>query len=281
MKKVFKAVLAAAVIASFATACNENKSADTNSSKAETNTESLVFVDWGGTNTDARIEKNIKPFEEQTGIKVTVVTPSDYAKLIAMVENGTTEWDVMNCDAYWGVYAGNKGYLEPIDYKIVVEKLDKDVELSHVVGAEVYSSVISYNKDKYTKDTAPQNWQDFYDLEKFPGKRAMWQYPVTVIESALLADGVPMDKLYPLDLDRAFKKLDTIKDSIVWWTKGAQPAQMLSTGEADLALYTFIWTRRTRTTFAPSVPRVWMSTSRSHPATTSWTLKSKIGRAHV
>lgn len=236
MKKVFKAVLAAAVIASFATACNENKSADTNSSKAETNTESLVFVDWGGTNTDARIEKNIKPFEEQTGIKVTVVTPSDYAKLIAMVENGTTEWDVMNCDAYWGVYAGNKGYLEPIDYKIVVEKLDKDVELSHVVGAEVYSSVISYNKDKYTKDTAPQNWQDFYDLEKFPGKRAMWQYPVTVIESALLADGVPMDKLYPLDLDRAFKKLDTIKDSIVWWTKGAQPAQMLSTGEADLAL---------------------------------------------
>lgn len=56
----------------------------------------------GGTNTDARIEKNIKPFEEKTGIKVTVVTPSDYAKLIAMVENGTTEWDVMNCDAYWG-----------------------------------------------------------------------------------------------------------------------------------------------------------------------------------
>lgn len=66
------------------------------------NAGSLVFVDWGGTNTDARIEKNIKPFEEKTGIKVTVITPSDYAKLIAMVENGTTEWDVMNCDAYWG-----------------------------------------------------------------------------------------------------------------------------------------------------------------------------------
>lgn len=234
--KFVKTLLVSSLVATIATGCGDdkdnNKSADTQAKDAG----SLVFVDWGGTNTDARIEKNIKPFEEKTGIKVTVVTPSDYAKLIAMVENGTTEWDVMNCDAYWGVYAGKKGYLEPIDYKTVTEKLDKAVELEHVVGAEVYDSVISYNSDKYTVDSAPKSWTDFYDLQKFPGKRAVWQYPVTVLESALLADGVPMDKLYPLDLDRAFAKLDTIKDSIVWWTKGAQPAQMLSTGEADIAL---------------------------------------------
>lgn len=234
--KFVKTLLVSSLVATIATGCGDdkdnNKSADTQAKNAG----SLVFVDWGGTNTDARIEKNIKPFEEKTGIKVTVVTPSDYAKLIAMVENGTTEWDVMNCDAYWGVYAGKKGYLEPIDYKTVTEKLDKAVELEHVVGAEVYDSVISYNSDKYTADSTPKSWTDFYDLQKFPGKRAVWQYPVTVLESALLADGVPMDKLYPLDLDRAFAKLDTIKDSIVWWTKGAQPAQMLSTGEADIAL---------------------------------------------
>ena len=234
--KFVKTLLVSSLVATIATGCGDdkdnNKSADTQAKDAG----SLVFVDWGGTNTDARIEKNVKPFEEKTGIKVTVVTPSDYAKLIAMVENGTTEWDVMNCDAYWGVYAGKKGYLEPIDYKTVTEKLDKAVELEHVVGAEVYDSVISYNSDKYTADSAPKSWTDFYDLQKFPGKRAVWQYPVTVLESALLADGVPMDKLYPLDLDRAFAKLDTIKDSIVWWTKGAQPAQMLSTGEADIAL---------------------------------------------
>ena len=196
----------------------------------------LVFVDWGGTNTDARIKGNIEPFEKETGIKVTVVTPSDYSKLIAMVENKTTEWDIMNCDAYWGVYAGKKGYLEPVDYSVVTEKLDPEVKFPHVVGAEVYDSVISYNTEKYTAETAPKNWAEFFDTKKFPGKRAMWQYPVTVLEAALLADGVTVDKLYPLDLDRAFKKLDTIKDSIVWWNKGAQPAQMLSTGEADLAL---------------------------------------------
>ena len=76
-----------------------------NSSGKSTHKNKLVFVDWGGTNTDARIEANIKPFEEAYDCDVTVVTPSDYAKLIAMVENDTTEWDVMNCDAYWGAYA--------------------------------------------------------------------------------------------------------------------------------------------------------------------------------
>ncbi len=233
MKNFAKTLLVSSLVAILTTGCGDDKaSQDTSTADAG----KLVFVDWGGTNTDARVKQNIIPFEKETGIKVTVVTPSDYAKLIAMVENDTTEWDVMNCDAYWGVYAGKQGYLEPIDYKVVTEKLDKEVQLEHVVGAEVYSSVISYNKDKFKETPAPSNWAEFYDLEKFPGKRAMWQYPVTVLESALLADGVNPDKLYPLDLDRAFKKLDTIKDSIVWWTKGAQPSQMLSTGEADIAL---------------------------------------------
>lgn len=116
------------------------------------------------------------------------------------------------------------------------EKIDPSVQLEYVMGAEVYSSVISYNTDVYTEETAPQSWADFWNTEKYPGKRAMWQYPVTVLEAALLADGVSLDELYPLDLDRAFKKLDEIKDDIVWWTAGAQPSQMLSTGETDLAL---------------------------------------------
>lgn len=208
----------------------------TGCSNSENSAGQLVFVDWGGSNTDARIKANIEPFEEATGIEVTVVTPSDYAKLISMVENGTTEWDVMNCDAYWGAYAGNEGYLEPIDYEVVTTKIDPEVQLEYVMGAEVYTSVIAYNSNVYTAETAPQTWADFFDTEKYPGTRAMWKYPVTVLEAALLADGVPMDELYPLDLDRAFAKLDTIKDKIVWWSKGAEPSQMLSTGEADIAL---------------------------------------------
>ena len=234
IRKITATLLAAAMTAGIA-GCS-GSSGSSSSSASSGSAGELVFVDWGGTNTDARIEAIVKPFEEETGIKVTVVTPSDYAKLISMVENNTTEWDVMNCDAYWGVYAGEKGYLEPMDYNVITTKIDEEVQLEYVMGAEIYTSVIAYNTDKYTAETAPSDWTEFFDTEKYPGERAVWQYPVTVLEAALLADGVPMDELYPLDLDRAFAKLDTIKDSIVWWTKGAEPSQMLSTGEADYAL---------------------------------------------
>lgn len=231
-KKRFRKLLALTVCASMMAACM------TGCGKKEEKKDGgkLVFVDWGGTNTDARLEAIVDKFAKEYDVDVTVVTPSDYAKLISMVENGTTEWDVMNCDAYWGVYAGNEGYLEAMDYNVIKTKIDEEVQLEYVMGAEIYSSCIAWNSDNYTDETAPKNWTEFYDTKTYPGKRAMWQYPVTVLESALLADGVPVDELYPLDLDRAFAKLDTIKDDIVWWTAGAQPAQMLSTSEADYAL---------------------------------------------
>lgn len=220
-------------------------------SAASGDSNELVLVDWGGTNTDARISAIVEPFEEKTGIQVTVVTPSDYAKLISMVENGTTEWDVMNCDAYWGAYAGEQGYLEKMDYNTITTKIDPEVQLDYVMGAEIYTSVIAWNTDKYSSDTAPQTWADFFDTTKYPGKRAMWKYPVTVLEAALMADGVAADDLYPLDLDRAFAKLDTIKDDIVWWSAGAEPSKMLSSGEADLAL---AWSGRIATAQAEGSP---------------------------
>ena len=231
-KRIVSVLLAAAMVCTMA-GCGSSGST---SSQGSSSAGKLVVVDWGGTNTDARTEAIIEPFEKETGIDVTVVTPSDYAKLISMVENGTTEWDVMNCDAYWGVYAGNEGYLEAIDYDTVTTKIDEEVQLDYVMGAEVYDSVIAWNTDKYSEDKAPQSWADFFNTSKYSGKRAMWKYPVTVLEAALLADGVAQEDLYPLDLDRAFAKLDTIKDSIVWWSAGAEPAQMLSTGVADIAL---------------------------------------------
>lgn len=208
----------------------------TSSSSSSDEKLELVVVDWGGTNTDARISANFEAFEEAYNCEITVVTPSDYAKLQSMVDTGTVEWDVMNVDAYWGVLAGNEGYLTAVDYDVVTANLNPETTSEYVCSAETYSSVIAWNTDKYTEETAPSTWEEFWDTETYPGKRAMWQYPVTVIEAALMADGVAMEDLYPLDLDRAFAKLDEIKDDIIWWTAGAEPAQMLASGEADLAL---------------------------------------------
>lgn len=229
-KKLGCLLIASTLLATSLSGCSSDNDSDTASAGK------LTVVDWGGTNTDARIAAIIEPFEEETGIEVTVVTPSDYSKLISMVENGTTEWDVMNCDAYWGVYAGEEGYLEAMDYDVIVTQIDEEVQLEYVMGAEIYTTIIAWNSDKYDETTAPQNWEQFFDTENYPGTRAIWEYPVTVLEAALMADGVAMDDLYPLDLDRAFAKLDTIKDDVIWWSSGAEPAQMLSTGEADFAL---------------------------------------------
>src|SRR5690606_19362858 len=78
-------------------------------------------------------------------------------------------------------------------------------------------------------------WKDFWDVKRFPGLRAMSNSPINTLEQALLADGVPMNDLYPLDLDRAFKSLDRIKKHVaVWWTGGAQSAHVIQSGEVDM-----------------------------------------------
>ena len=96
--------------------------------------------------------------------------------------------------------------------------------------------MIGCNKDAVAE--CPKTWADLFDTEKFPGKRTFYKWSAPgVIEAALLADGVAPDKLYPLDLDRAFKKLDTIKDDIIWWIGGAQSQQLLASAEAPFGSF--------------------------------------------
>ena len=102
------------------------------------------------------------------------------------------------------------------------------------MGTDTYATIIAYRTDKFGQH-GPSSWADFWDVKKFPGRRAMHKHPIDTLEEALMADGVPMDKLYPIDMDRAFKKLDQIKSQVdVWWTGGAQTTQMLESGEVDM-----------------------------------------------
>ena len=106
------------------------------------------------------------------------------------------------------------------------------------VGAIVWSTAIAYDGDKLK--TAPQSWADFWDTKKFPGKRSLRKSAKYSLEFALLADGVKKEELYkvlgtPEGVDRAFKKLDELKPSIVWWEAGAQPLQFLASGEVVMA----------------------------------------------
>jgi putative spermidine/putrescine transport system substrate-binding protein len=103
----------------------------------------------------------------------------------------------------------------------------------YAVGGEVESVVLAYRTDKYA--TPPTSWADFWDVDNFPGKRAMAKRGPYTIEAALLADGVSGENLYPLDIDRAFKSLDRLKPNIaVWWTSGAQSESLIRDGEVDM-----------------------------------------------
>jgi len=95
--------------------------------------------------------------------------------------------------------------------------------------------VLAYTQKKVAAGAAPNSWADVWDVKKFPGRRALRNHPIATLEAALMADGVAPDKLYPLDVDRAFAKLDKIKKHIsAWWTGGAQTTQMLQSGEVDM-----------------------------------------------
>ncbi|WP_440091365.1 ABC transporter substrate-binding protein [Pseudomonas putida] len=200
--------------------------------------DSLNFVSWGGTTQDAQKEAWAVPFTKATNIKVVQDGPTDYGKLKAMVESGNVQWDVVDVEADFALRAASEGLLEPLDFnQIKRDKIDPRFVSDHGVGSFFFSFVLGYNEGKLGANK-PVDWTALFDTKAYPGKRALYKWPSPgVLELALLADGVAPDKLYPLDLDRAFKKLDTIKKDIVWWGGGAQSQQLLASGEASLGQF--------------------------------------------
>ena len=177
------------------------------------------------------------PFTEKTGIKVRATAPVSLPKLKAMVESGNVEWDLTELNGDDVALATEAGWLEEIDYSIVdpENELPDMAKLPTAMVRASYSTVLGFRTDRFPEDKRPKTWADFWDVEGFPGPRSLENSPKCNLEFALLADGVPLDELYPLDVDRAFAKLDEIKDHIpVWWDNGAQHVQLLVDGEVNM-----------------------------------------------
>lgn len=196
----------------------------------------IVINDSGGDMQNAMRSVFYSEFEKRYGIKVVNTSPVDLGKLQAMVKSGNVEWAVTEIGGEDAIKAEQSGLLEPLDLKIIdLSKFPEHLRnRKYVFPKSVYSTVMGYRTDAFKGDK-PQSWADFWNVQKFPGPRTMQNSPVDNLEFALIADGVPKDKLYPLDLDRAFKKMDQIKKHVaVWWTTGAQSAQVLIDKEAVL-----------------------------------------------
>lgn len=175
------------------------------------------------------------PFEKETGIRVANVAreAEPTAQFKAMVETKSYIWDVCTLTVSARDILSKQNLLEPIGFDSV-QGLMADGITPLWLGIDVYSTIQAYRTDKF-KTKAPSSWADFWNVKEFPGRRALRKNPIDTLEQALLADGVPLDKLYPLDIERAFKSLDRIKSSIdVWWTSGAQSSQLIQSGEIEL-----------------------------------------------
>jgi putative spermidine/putrescine transport system substrate-binding protein len=197
----------------------------------------IVVNDSGGDMQNAMRTAFYSEYEKRHGIKVVATSPTDLGKLRAMVASGNVEWNVCELDVEGALLAEKAGLLEPLDLKIIdLSQFPKHMQnRKHIFPKSVFSTVMGYRTDIFPEGKRPQSWADFWDVQKFPGPRTMRNDPADNLEFALLADGVAADKIYPIDLDRAFKKLDQIKKNVaVWWTTGAQSAQVLIDKEAVL-----------------------------------------------
>jgi putative spermidine/putrescine transport system substrate-binding protein len=214
--------------------------------------EQMVFTSWGGTTQDAQAAHWATPFIEKTGIAVVQDGPTDYGKIKAMVEAGAVTWDVVDVEFDWALQAGAAGLLEPLDFSVIDKTaLDPRFVSDFAVGSFYYSFVLGWNPANFSGEQ-PSTLADLFDTTKFPGKRTFYKWSAPgVIEAALLADGVAPENLYPLDLDRAFAKLDTIKADIIWWEGGAQSQQLLASGEAPIG---FFWNGRLAALAADGMP---------------------------
>ncbi len=202
----------------------------------------VVFYDTsGGANSRARNATIEKDFTEETGVTVRNDYNSDTTKFFAAMENeAPIPWSMVEFPTK-GDYlrARDAGYLQKLDPKVIdFSKLEDGAYDEYGVDVQRYGIVLTYNTEKFSGSSAPTSIRDIYDLEKFPGKRCLFKYPQfgAVLESALLADGVDRSALYPLDLDRAFAKLDTIKSDILWWGNGDEAIRLLSSGECSIGV---------------------------------------------
>ena len=202
-------------------------------------------VSWGGAYTVSQVEAYQKPFTEKTGIKVNSIDADNPATpLKAQVEAKNVSIDLADVELSDAIRLCDEGLLELIDPASLPAAPDgTPAEEDFVDGALqdcavaniVWGTVIAFDTTKFA-DGAPSTLNDFFDLEKFPGKRGLLKSAKRSLEMALLADGVPSDKIYEVlgtdeGVAQALAKLDTIKDSTVWWDAGAQPPQLLADGE--------------------------------------------------
>lgn len=201
----------------------------------------LTVVSFGGANKDAQIKAFYKPWEAAGNGKVIAGQYNgEMAKVKAMVDTNSVSWSLVEVESPELARGCDEGMFETLDPARFgsPENFVTGAIQPCGVGFFVWSTVLAYNADKLS--SAPTGWADFWDTQKFPGKRGLRKGAKYTLEFALMADGVAPKDVYsvlatPAGVDRAFKKLDQLKPDIQWWEAGAQPPQYLASGDVVMS----------------------------------------------
>lgn len=201
----------------------------------------LTIASWGGSYQDAQSKALFEPAAKNLGINLKQETYGGMSDVRLQVNAGKVTFDIVASGSGSAAHAGDEGLLEPLDYKVIdVSNFYPTLKSKYCVGGDVFSTVYAWNTEKYGKN-GPQSWADFWDVKKFPGTRAYRGGSVTgALEPALMADGVAPDKVYEVldskeGIQRAINKVRELKPHIsVFWTSGAQQAQLMKDGEVDM-----------------------------------------------
>jgi putative spermidine/putrescine transport system substrate-binding protein len=209
---------------------------------ATSSADTLRIVSWGGAYQKGQSVGIFQPAAKATGITIKEDTYGGISDVKLMVKSGADKFDIFSSGAGGCASGGAEGILEKLDYSVIdTSDLLPGMWSDYCVGADIFSVVAAWNTDTYGEN-GPRSWADFYDVEKFPGTRSMRGKVDAMLETALLADGVPMADVYTVldseaGITRALDKIRTLKPHVaVWWTSGAQHAQLMKDGEVDMAI---------------------------------------------
>lgn len=202
----------------------------------------VIIVNWGGDAIDAYRQAWTDSFTRETGIPVRIdgSGPTEGA-IRAQLASGRPSWDVVDAEPFTSLTLGREGLMRPLDFNTIERsKVNEEFATEFGVAGYLYSYVIAWDKERF--DSAPQTWADFWNVERFPGKRTMYKWMNGVLEAALLADGIAVEDLYPLDVARALDKLDELRPHILaYWGSGAESQQLFLDREVSIGQ---IWNTR-------------------------------------
>ncbi|MGU7771634.1 ABC transporter substrate-binding protein [Burkholderia sp. MR1-5-21] len=204
----------------------------------------LTVVSWGGDYHAAVEEALAKPFEKEFGVQVTLVDTPDLAKVKAQVMTNNVQWDVFDAVGPMAMTGSKNGYWEPLDPTLfnrgdLIAPVTKDA-----VPFYGFAGGICWDESKFPAGKHPTTFAEMFDVKKFPGQRGLRNRASETLEIALLADGVPPEKMYPLDVERAFRSLDRIKPYVGKWID--QTPQTVSLVEAGQIDFSYTYTTRVK-----------------------------------